>query len=37
MLIIIATFVTTFGIDATLTGFILIMSQNDAARVRSRF
>jgi len=35
MLIIIATFVTTFGIDATLTGFILVMSQNDTARVRS--
>ena len=33
MLIVIATFMTTFGIDATLTGFILMMSQNDTARV----
>jgi polyferredoxin len=33
-LILIATFATTFGIDATLTGFILMMSQNDTARVR---
>jgi hypothetical protein len=32
MLILIATFATTFGVDATLTGFILMMSRNDTAR-----
>jgi hypothetical protein len=29
MLIVTATFVTTFGVDATLTGFILTMSQRE--------
>ena len=36
MLIIIATFVTTFGIDATLTGFILMFAVDSEQRGQIR-